>query len=165
MSVMTTTSKPTKLTRMPRSAIPFVVIGTVSVVSGGLVSAISASSPSYPAAWAVAYLVLVSGMGQLALGLAQAGLTVRQPRARLVAAEAITFNVANIAILVGALTTSMVLVDLGGGLFLISLAVFLWGARSPRPKRKWMLYGFRVLIAILMVSTPIGLIIASARAS
>lgn len=153
------------MTTMGRSAIPFVVIGGACVVAGGLVSAATAASPGYTASWAVAFLVLVAGAGQLALGLAQAWLVGGRTSRRLIAVEATTFTVANAAILVGTLTASPVLVDAGGGLFIVSLAAFLWGVRGPGPGKKRVLYGFRALIAVLIVSTPIGLIIASVRAS
>lgn len=91
-----------------------------------------ASSPSYKASRVVAYFMLVAGMGQVALGLAQAWLAEGQPSPGLVATEAISFNVAIIAILVDTLLISSVLVDASGGLFIIALAIFLWG-HEPLP--------------------------------
>lgn len=153
-----------RMARRSRSTTPFVVIGSISIVLGGAVSAASAPSPSYTASWAVAYVVLVAGMAQLALGLGQARLAVKQPSATMIAAEVITLNVANIAVLVGTIMIWTILTDVGGGLFIIALALFVWAVRAAHAHNKWMLYGFRVVIAICIVTTPIGLVIASVRA-
>jgi hypothetical protein len=157
--------EPIKVISGGLSLTPFVAIGGMSVIVGGFVSAATAFSPSYTASWAVAYLVLVAGIGQIILGLGQEWLALGQPSARIILGEVVLFNAANIAVLAGTLTTSLVLVDLGGGLFLIALALFLWRVRAARTDSKWILYGFRLVIGILIVSTPIGLIIASMRAS
>lgn len=150
---------------MNRSAVPFVVIGIAGIVVAGAVSAASASAPSYTSSWAVAYLVLVVGVSQLALGLGQSRLAAVQPSRRVVAAEAVTFNAANIAVLVGTIMVWPVLTDVGGALFIGALALFVWGVRTACTRERWLLYGFRAVIVVLIVTTPIGLVIAALRAS
>lgn len=143
------------------AVIPFVLIGSLSIVLGGLLSAISAGTPSYLSSWSVAYLVLVAGVGQIVLGLGQALLATVQLSPRLIAAQVLTFNIASVAVLAGTAISQTVLVYLGCGVFLISLALFVWGVRSSRAHNKFALYGFRTMLVILLISTPIGLILSS----
>ncbi len=150
---------------MQRSVTPFAVVGSLSIIAGGLISAASAPSPSYTASWAVAYLVLVAGVAQLVLGVAQAQLALKQPSVRVIAAEAIAFNLANAAVLIGTLIASTALVNAGAVLLIIALALFLWSVQGPGHHNKWVLYGFRFMIAIIAVSTPIGLVIAHLKAN
>lgn len=148
-----------------RSALPFAVISAVSVVLGGAVSAASAPNANYTASWAVAYLVLVAGVAQLALGATQALLTPEPPSPRIITAEVLAYNLANVAVLVGTLVSQTVIVDLGGVLMIVALVLFLWAVRGARASNTWLLYGFRIVVAILVVTTPIGLIISAVRGS
>ncbi len=149
-----------------RSAlVPFAVIGTGCVVAGGLVSAATAPTPTVHAAWAVAYVVLVAGVAQVALGFGQAVLAPQVPSRRRVAAELAGWNGGNAAVLVGTLTGVTPLVDSGGVVLvvtLVSLVVAVRGAdrRDGRPWGPWPLYGFRLLVLVLLVSIPIGLLLA-----
>ena len=149
---------------MNRAGIPFYIIGGASLISGGLISAVSAGAPSYTASWAVAYIVLVAGVAQLVLGIGQAQLAAKRPSAAVVAGEAIALNLANAAVLLGTLIAAPALTYLGAGLLVVALAIFVWAARGTRTHNKWLLYAFRIMIAVLAVSAPIGLLIARARA-
>jgi len=146
-----------------RPAIPFAVIAIVSIVLGGAVSAASAPTANYTASWAVAYLVLVAGVAQLALGVAQALLTPEAPSSRMITAEVVIFNLANVAVLLGTLADQTVVVDLGGVLMIVALVLFLVTVRGARTTNRWLLYGFRFVVAVLVVTTPIGLIISAIR--
>lgn len=147
-----------------QSMTPFAVVGSISIVSGGVVSAATAASPSYSASWVVAYLVLVAGVAQLVLGIGQAQLAAKQPSRRVIAAEVIAFNLANVAVIAGTLLGIPVLVYIGAALLVIALAVFVWAVRGGLTHNTSLLYGFRAMVVILIVSTPIGLVIAGARA-
>jgi len=146
---------------MTRSAIPFTIIAGISIIAAGFISAITAFSPSYTASWAVAYLVLVVGVAQLALGFGQAWLAEELPSKALLIAEVILFNLANLATLLGTLLAWMALVYIGAVLMIISLALFIWGTRIAKPGKIWVVYGFRAIVFILIVSAGIGLLIAS----
>ncbi|WP_417234277.1 hypothetical protein [Arthrobacter sp.] len=148
---------------MNRTAIPFLVIGGLGILAGGFLSAISAAAPSYLAAWAVAYLVLVVGFAQLLLGIGQDQLAVRRPSGRLVAAEVLTFNLANVAVLAGSLTSIVVLTWIGAALIVVAMALFIWAARGCGGRHRWLLYLFRAMIVILLVSAPIGIVLAHSR--
>src|SRR5664280_2796146 len=64
------------------AALPFAAVGAACIVAGGLVAAVSAPAPSEHASWAAAYLVLVVGVAQAALGVGQALLALRVPSRR-----------------------------------------------------------------------------------
>lgn len=143
---------------------PFAAFGTGCVVAGGLVAAVTAPAPSTHASWAAAYLVLVAGAAQVGLGFGQAVLAPRAPSGRRVAAQVGAWNGGNAAVLAGTLTGVLPLVDLGGALLVIGLALLVHTVRGdlgrgPRSGR-WALYGFRLLALVLLVSIPIGLILA-----
>lgn len=90
--------------RLPLScsaALPFVVLGAACVVAGGLVAAAVAMAPSQLGSWAAAYLVLVGGVAQVALGAGQALLASRPPGRRAVAAGVAGWNAGNGAVLAG----------------------------------------------------------------
>ena len=148
------------LKSVPRSAIPFLSVGGVSVIAGGLLSAATAPTPSYTASWAVAYIVLVAGVVQLVLGIGQAQLAPHQPSGRILALECVTFNLANVAVLAGTVIGAAWIVDIGAALIVIALALFIWSVRGTGSANRWMLYGFRAVIVIVLVTTPIGLVIA-----
>ncbi|MDN5880579.1 MAG: hypothetical protein ACTHWW_00790 [Arthrobacter sp.] len=148
---------------MNRTATPFLVIGGLGMLLGGLFSAISAASPSYLAAWAVAYLVLVVGVAQVVLGLGQARLAVKTPSEGFVSAEVLTYNLANIAVLGGSMFSLTLLTWIGAGLIVVAMGLFIWAARGAASEQRWWLYGYRAMIVIILVSAPIGIILANSR--
>ncbi|MGH3424909.1 MAG: hypothetical protein ACRDO8_09280 [Nocardioidaceae bacterium] len=146
---------------------PFLAVGTACVVAGGLVAAVTATAPSELGAWAAAYLVLVGGVAQVGLGLGQAALAAREPSTGLVATECALWNAGNTAVLLGTIFAVPLLVDAGGALLVATLVLLLRGvhgrdgpARNDRDRR-WIRYGFRILVLILAVSIPIGLALAA----
>ncbi|GFG68772.1 hypothetical protein [Mycolicibacter senuensis] len=141
---------------------PFAVAGTAAVVGGGaLAAAIAAPAPTRHGVWAVAYLVLVLGVGQLVLGAGRAVLAAEAltPGAAVVTAAA--FNVSGAAIVLGVVTDHIVVFDLGSALLLAVLAWLLYGVRRPA-RRGWRLFAYRLFIAALIVSIPIGMLITTA---
>jgi len=152
-----------RLETVNRAGIPFLIIGGLSVIAGGAISAVAAASPSYLASWAVAYIVLVAGVAQLVLGIGQAQLASRRPPAWAIVAEVVALNLANVAVLIGSLADIRVLSYIGAALLVIALALFVWAVRGKHSRNRWMLYGFRVVVVILAVTAPIGLVIAHSR--
>lgn len=146
-----------------KSANPFIILGGLSLVAGGVVSAASAGNPTYYSAWAVAYLVLVCGVAQLVLGLGQSGLASKHPSPGLLAAQVIVLNLSNAAVLIGTLATLPVVTYLGAALLVVALVLFIWGVRGHLSHNAWLLWGFRVIVVVLLVSAPIGLVISHVR--
>ncbi|WP_207346067.1 hypothetical protein [Arthrobacter sp. E3] len=150
---------------MNKSALPFAIPGAVSIVLGGVVSAASAGAPSYLSAWAVAYLVLVCGVAQLVLGMGQAGLASKRPTTSLLTFQAVALNLSNAAVLLGTLAGVPVLSYVGAALLFLALGLFIWGVRGTRPQNAWLLWGFRFMVFVLLISAPIGLVISHLRAA
>jgi hypothetical protein len=142
------------------AALPFVVLGVACVVAGGLVAAATAPAPSEHGSWTTAYLVLVAGVSQIALGVGQALLAPRAPSRRIVAVEFSAWNGGNAAVVAGALSNITPLVDTGGALLVVALALLIRGVRGAGQRGRWALYAFRLLVVILLVSIPIGLLLA-----
>jgi hypothetical protein len=141
-------------------AAPFLGLGGLCVVGGGLVSAASAGAPSQQSAWAVAYLVLVAGVAQVGLGLGR--LLATRPARAATSVELGCWNLGNALVLAGVLLPVTTLVDLGGALLVVALALALHGVQGARPAgaARWALRAFRMLVAVLGVSIPIGLVLA-----
>jgi hypothetical protein len=150
------------------AAAPFVVVGVACVVVGGLVSAIAASSPSENSSWAVAYLVLVAGVAQVALGIGQSRLATTPPSTKVLLAEFTAWNAGNAGVIAGQLLGFEWLLDSGGILLVIGLALLFRGVRGAVPGAGapvWMLYVYRLVLLIILVSIPIGLVLGHFKAS
>lgn len=141
---------------------PLFSIGAVAVIAGGLVAAATAPSPSEHGSWAAAYLVLVGGVAQIGLAAGQAALSARPVPGRVIRLEAVSWNVANALVIAGTLTGSNAVVYAGGALLVIALAMFGQGVREST-NRYWLLYAFRALVVLLLVSIPTGLVLATVR--
>ena len=153
-----------------RAALPFAVLGVVFVVIGGLVAAATAPVASEHGSWAAAYLVLVAGVSQAGLGVGQAMLARRVPSRRVLNVELVAWNVGNAAVIAGTLLETTALVDVGGVVLLVTLALMIRAVRgggaataaeagAVRPAG-WMLLTFRILVLVLLVTIPIGLVLA-----
>lgn len=155
-------SMPVPASLSPRwsAAFPFVALGTACVVAGGLVAAAVATAPSQLGSWAAAYLVLVGGVAQVALGAGQALLASRSPGRRAVAAELAGWNAGNAAVIAGTLLSATWLADVGGVVLVAVLALALAGVRGAVRQPAWPLHLYRALIALVLVSIPVGLVIA-----
>lgn len=145
-----------------RAAWAMVGLGAGCVVGGGLASAATAFAPTEHTAWAVAYLVLVGGVAQVGLGLAQILFSRPGGSGAVVAAETALWNVGNAAVLAGVLASTAVLVDIGGALLVVALALAVYGVRGARGTGGWRvaLFTFRVLVILLLLSIPAGLLLA-----
>jgi hypothetical protein len=145
----------------------FAVIGTVWIVAGGLVAAVTAPTPTEHGTWAAGYLVLVCGVAQVCLGLGQSLSTGDTP-GPVVAVQLIGWNLGNAVVLAGTLTGRLALVDVGAALLVVTLVLL---ARSLVPGRarhtagrRWLRYGYALLIFTLLLSIPVGLVLARVQA-
>ncbi|MEO7124400.1 MAG: hypothetical protein ABI400_15065 [Lacisediminihabitans sp.] len=148
---------------MNKAGIPFLILGGICIIAGGLISAVAAASPSYIASWAVAYIVLVAGVAQLILGIGQAQLASTQPPVWLIVVEVIALNLANVAVLIGSLAELRNLSYIGAALLVIALVLFVWAVRGHHSRSRLLLWAFRVIVVVLAVTAPIGLVIAHSR--
>ncbi len=144
-------------------ALPFAAFGAACIVLGGLVSAAIAPTPTEHGSWAVAYLVLVGGVAQVALGAGQALLAPAAPSRRVARSEMIGWNAGNAAVLAGTLLGFTWLADIGGAILVVSLALVTRQMRGATRRPAWPLYLYRGLVALVLVSIPVGLVLAEFR--
>jgi hypothetical protein len=142
----------------------FGVVGALAVVTGGILAAFSARTPTTLKVWASAYLVLVAGVIQVGLVLGWHRLDVQSSATAIVAL--VIYNLGNIGVLLGTvlkyrLPWSSVLVNAGGGLLAVSMALLLWSVRKAAAS--WTLAGFCALTVVILISMPIGLALSSRR--
>lgn len=150
-----------------REWLPFAIVGALCIIAGGLLAATTASAPTQNTAWTTAYLVLVGGAAQVGLGLGRVAVVAAGTSAPVVAVQVTGLNLGSAAVLVGTWLGRTALVDLGGALLVATLFLL---ARGPRPSqtwptggaRAWCLRGYRSLLLILLVSIPVGLVLARA---
>ena len=127
----------------------------------GVVAAAVAHGPTEHEVWAVAYLVLVPGVCQIALGVGQAVLAREEPATPTLTGQLLAFNVGSGLVIGGTVTDHPVITYVGSLLLVISLAMFIILARGVRLRAlRWI---YRVLVAIVLVSIPIGLIIQQVK--
>lgn len=143
---------------------PFLVLAVASVVAGGMVAAASAHAPTEHPVWASAYLVLVTGVAQIGLVLGRVLLTPNAPRASALWRDLGIWLLGNVGVLVGTLTDRVWLVDVGGVLLVVALALCIWAVRAhtraDHPRLQTVLWLYRLVVVVLLVSIPIGLILA-----
>jgi hypothetical protein len=144
-------------------AAPFLVVGAASVIAGGLVAAVTRPTGFEMGSWLAAYLVLVGGVAQIALGVGQAALAQLSPPSATVRAEVVSWNLGLGATMIGSLASLPVVTSLGAVATIAALVLFLRGVRGRATEaRRWrLLYGGVILV--VLVSTPIGLALAWAR--
>ena len=143
-------------------AAAFLVPGGACVIAGGLIAAITAHAPSEHATWAAAYLVLVAGAAQIGLGVGRAWLADRKPSPGRLVGELASWNFGNAAVIAGTVSGLTAVVDLGGALLVVALALLLAAVRDRR-RSGWPLTLYRALIVLVLVSIPIGLTLAELR--
>lgn len=144
------------------SAAPFMQIAVLAIVSGGLIAAAVAHAPTPHAVWLVAYLVLVVGVAQFALGAGQAWLAAVPSSARLRAGECLLFNAGNALVIAGTLWRHVAWVIVGALLLVAALGLFFRGVRRARGGL-W-LYAYRTLLVLLGASALVGVLLATWRA-
>lgn len=141
---------------------PAQLVALVSVVSGGLLSAISAHAATQAASWAAAYLVLVGGVATAGLATGRTLLSPARPHPARLWVEFALWVTGNALVLIGTLLTPTWLVDVGSGLLVAALAAIVTGVyagRGPAIVRRL----FLTLVTILLVSIPVGVLLSHLR--
>lgn len=145
-------------------AVPFVLWGFVGIIVGGLLAAVT-----HPlgwqahGSWAAAYLVLVVGVAQLGLGVGQAWLSERLPGRRHVAGELTGWNLGSALVILGTLLARTWVVDVGGALLVVALALFVLAVRGWAGTPTWAWWAYRLLTLVVLVSVPVGLVLSALR--
>lgn len=147
--------------RMLTPLAALVGVGVVLTVLGGLVSAVTGPLDLAHGSWLAAYLVLVCGVSQCAIGLAQEYLGGRRLSRPAAWTQVACWNVGNAAVVVGTLTATPVIVDLGGLVLLAALCIAWPTTRAA--SRRVLAWAYRAVIAVLVISIPVGLVLAAVR--
>jgi hypothetical protein len=142
---------------------PFLVVGSTSIVAGGIVAAITRPTGFDLGSWLAAYLVLVGGVAPIALGLGQALLARDAPDAGTTRRELVSWNVALVLIILGSLLGVPVLTTLGAVALVASLALFFVGVRHAASGATGVQVLYRCVIAVVLISTPIGVVLSWIR--
>ncbi|SEB86206.1 hypothetical protein SAMN04489806_1974 [Paramicrobacterium humi] len=145
-----------------RSTLPFLWTGGAAIILGGVVAAVTAPLRLEHGSWASAYLVLVVGVALIALGAVQSRLAQRLS-GRAIGVELGGWLVGSAGVIGGTLLEAPPIVDVGGILLLVSLITFMLAVRRPAPAPPVMLWTFRLVVAIIIVSIPIGLVLSQLR--
>jgi len=159
--------------------LPFLIAGVACLVGGGLLAAATAYVTTQKTAWATAYVVLVGGVAQVALGAAVTWLRPDADRRSGIAAF-VCWNLGNAGVLTGQLAAVVPLTDLGSGLLVVALALVLAATIRRVPSRGLASYGpvpahraaphpgllwaFRVLLVILLAGIVVGTVLAHVTA-
>ena len=138
-------------------ATPFRITGIIAILVAGVVAAAIAHHPTMPLVWMVAYLVLVAGVVQYALGTAQAAL-MRQPLAMPVLWGLwLLLNVGQLLVVVASLQGNFML--LLAGTLLYDLAM-LWFALTVRNGQSGLLrIGYWILVIVMFISSLTGVVL------
>lgn len=150
--------------------VPAFLVGALCVIAGGLVAAVTGPLALVHGSWSAAYLVLVAGVAQIALAGGQTTLA-RHPAGRhLLLVQFAGWNLGNAAVIAGTLWSATWLVNVGGALLVVALGALLVATRSGPARvavargRRPALLAVRLLVALLLVSIPVGLWLAHVRA-
>lgn len=144
-------------------ALPFAVMAALAIIGGGALAAAMAHAPSRKLLWAVAYLVLVVGVTQAALGVGQALLATSETARSMRAVEWVMFNLGSTGVVGGTLWSCDLLLQAGTLLFAVALAMFAYATR--RARAGWPIHAYRALLVFIGGSAVVGLVLASLRGS
>lgn len=155
------------LERWP-AARPFVFIGAVAIVVGGAVAAVTRPTGFDLGPWLAAFLVLVGGVAQIALGAGQAWVADRVPPSATVRSELAVWNIGLAATVAGSLLAAPALTAAGAMAVLVALTLFLTATRPHRDEPapiapRWARVLYPLGIAVVLISTPIGLVLSWSR--
>lgn len=157
----------------PNPATVLTAIGACSVVLGGLVAAVTGPLDLAHGSWLAAYLVLVGGVTQYAMGQAR----IRRPdviQPRRSWAQIGCWNFGNAVVIGGTLAGEPLAVDLGSALLVIALAIAFQAARpgvgtAARSAGSWVPSlidrAYRTLLLVLALSIPAGMALSHLRRS
>lgn len=143
----------------------FLALGSIAVVGGGIVAAVTGPTDFEFGSWVAAYLVLVVGVAQIVLGAGVAWLPSEVPPDTTRIALAAGWNLAAVAVVVGTLVSAPVLTSIGGVVTVVALFGFLLVVTRSRPELSGWTLLYRALALFVLLSTPVGLMLAWIRRS
>ena len=139
------------------------VVGAGVVIIGGLVAAVTGPLYLTKGSWAAAYLVLVAGAAQVAMGSARQRWQRNGSHAQGWAQFAL-WNLGNVAVIAGT-AARLPAVVVAGSLLLVAALVlaFLAMIRRGGGEDRMLMLGYCILLVMLAVSIPIGVVLSAIR--
>lgn len=137
--------------------------GGVSIVAGGLIAAVTGPTGWDHGSWVAAFLVLVAGVAQIGVGAGQAQLAPAGPALAFTAVECVVWNASCATIIAGTLLSSPVTVSIGSALLVAALGMSMLAVRGSGGQPRLLLWSYRVLLIVLLVSIPIGIALSWTR--
>ncbi len=150
---------PSPVDRVGRIGFAF---GVAFIVVGGLIAAVTGPLELAKGSWLAAYLVLIAGVAQCCLAVQHRVLRIGDASAARLGVTLVGWNVGNLLVVVGSLTSAPLVVDAGGILLLAALVAAMAATWAHRALARAI--GYRVVLAVLIISIPIGLTLAHVRA-
>lgn len=144
---------------MNSTSTPFKLLGGAAIIGAGLFAAATAQHPTQPMVWMVAYLVLVVGVVQCALGAGQALLSATAPSAATVWGQWVLLNVGHAGVIAGTLSGSFGLLVAGTVLYDAAVAWLGLAVRGGQPGIR--LIGYWILILAMLASSLAGLALSA----
>lgn len=138
--------------------LPFTIVGGAAIVAGGMIAARQSFYPIPVMVWMVAYLVLVVGATQYALGFGQARLADQIPSESFVALQWLAFNLGNAGVIAGTLCNQLALTIAGSVLVIAAMLLFIWGGRGSR--HFWWRLAYYLLAVLIGASAIVGAMMA-----
>jgi hypothetical protein len=126
------------------------------------VAAVDSATPFGHGAWLAAYLVLVGGVSQVALGPGRFAVGLPRPSPRVTRAQLMLWNAGGVLVPAGVLAGAPGIVTAGSVALLAALALFATGIRSVRRAHRTRALGYATLLAGLAVSVVVGSALADA---
>lgn len=148
-----------------RGDLPFRVLAGLWIITGGLVAAVTGPLGLEHGSWSAAFQVLVGGVLQAGMGIAQHALAARRISRRTLLAEILTWNLGCLAVIGGTVLTAPLLVDAGGLLLVATMVLMIRAVGRGAQGTAWALWTYRSVLLLTMVSVPIGLVLAHLRAA
>ena len=145
------------------TARPFLLVGAIAIIAGGLVAAVSRPTDFELGPWLAAFLVLEAGVAQIALGAGQAWLAEPCPSPLQVWTQLAAWNLGVLATIVGTLASRPLITTIGGAATVVALALFLVRVAGAGPGPRWARTTYVGLVAFVLLSTPVGMVLAWTR--
>lgn len=147
---------------LPAAALPFLALGAAAVVAGGSVAAVTRPTDFEEGSWLAAYLVLVGGVALIGLGVGQALFAPRAPTRATTLWQLSGWVVSGAAVVTGTLTSEPLITVIGGAVLLAVLASFVASVRGSEAHGV-AIWCYRSILVVMLVSIPVGLVLAWQR--
>ena len=159
-----------RLAPRPRPSWAMILLGYGCIIAGGLVAAVTGPLDLADGSWLAAYLVLVGGIAQLALGWVPGVLgrsDAGEPGGWI---PVVAWNAGNALVVLGTLISLPLGVDAGSVLLIVALLLALRQLRGwrsdPHAGRgavRLLGWAYLAVLVVLVVSIPVGIALAHLR--